>query len=147
MFASFCVQQSFAEYDCHSSLCPTPFLPSPEHTNCRNRYLLKKKDVAIFVCALLKALLQVFSKCWFLWLLRKETQVILLHGQVDWIKKKLTSLSETTKEESDEGRESLIFYPLLWQFTLTGQSSIYNLKIVMQSEMFQRHALCSDMKE
>lgn len=70
--------------------------------------------MAISVCALLTALLQVFSKCWFPWLLRKETEVILRHAWEDWIKKKLTELSETTQKDSDEGRESLIFYPLLW---------------------------------
>lgn len=50
---------------------PPPFLPSPKHTNCRSRCLYKKKDPAVPVCASLKTLLQVFSECWFPWLLKK----------------------------------------------------------------------------
>lgn len=80
--------------------------------------VFRRRKIRPFLCVLClkrccKSSLSVDSRDFW-----EGKQVVLLHGWEDWLKQKLTELSKTTQQESDEGRESLIVYPptdnLLW---------------------------------
>lgn len=82
---------------------PPPFLPSSKHTNCRSS-VFRRRKIWSFLCVLClkhwcKSSLSVDSQDFW-----ERKQVILLHGWEDWLKQKLTELSKTTQQESDEGR-------------------------------------------